>query len=250
MIIRQIALVAAELEPVVSQLTGVFGLEVSFRDPGVEQFGLHNSVLPIGTQFLEVVSPFRQDTTAGRYLVRRGGDAGYMLILQSEDLAAARRRVETSGVRIVWEIALEDIATIHLHPRDVGGALVSIDQPQPTTAWRWGGPDWQAQVRTDVVSAITAVTIQAKDPLAMAARYSELFDLGEPRPRSAGCALALESGEIRFVAPDAGSTEGISAIGLRANDAKRALDAARRLGLRASEQSILLGGVRFDLEAN
>ena len=55
--LRQIALVARELEPVVDDLCAVLGLEVCYRDPGVAEFGLHNALMPIGTSFLEVVSP-------------------------------------------------------------------------------------------------------------------------------------------------------------------------------------------------
>ena len=41
----------------------------------------------------------------------------------------ARARAESAGVRVVWEASLEaeqgepEAATIHLHPRDVGGAI-------------------------------------------------------------------------------------------------------------------------------
>ena len=38
--IRQIALVARALEPVVSDLCAILGLDVGFRDPGVGGFGL------------------------------------------------------------------------------------------------------------------------------------------------------------------------------------------------------------------
>src|SRR4051794_11157989 len=55
--LRQVALVAAELAPVLDDLHDVLGLEVAYRDPGVATFGLENAVLPVGTQFLEVVAP-------------------------------------------------------------------------------------------------------------------------------------------------------------------------------------------------
>src|SRR3989442_15299063 len=96
--LRQIALVARDLEPVVADLCGVLGIEVAFRDPGVAAFGLHNAVMPIGNTFLEVVSPVRDGTTAGRLLERRGGDGGYMVILQTADLEADPRRLATPGV--------------------------------------------------------------------------------------------------------------------------------------------------------
>src|SRR3989442_12468663 len=112
--IGQIALVARELEPVIADLTAVLGIEVGFRDPGVAEFGLHNAVMPVGQTFLEVVSPTREGTTAGRLLERRGGDGGYMAILQTADLRADRKRLAALGVRAVWQVELEDSATGHL----------------------------------------------------------------------------------------------------------------------------------------
>src|SRR5207302_11197019 len=106
--IRQIALVARDLEPVVADLCAVLGLEVAFHDPGVGEFGLHNAVMPVGSTFLEVVSPVREGTTAGRLLDKRGGDGGYMVILQTDDLDTARTRLGPLGVRIVWQIAPDD----------------------------------------------------------------------------------------------------------------------------------------------
>ena len=69
--LRQVATVARELEPVVDDFRAVLGIEVAYRDPGVAEFGLHNAVMPVGDTFLEVVSPTREHTTAGRFLDRR-----------------------------------------------------------------------------------------------------------------------------------------------------------------------------------
>jgi hypothetical protein len=164
--LRQIALIANEPEPVVDHLCAVLGLEVCFRDPGVAKFGLHNALLPIGTSFLEVLAPVREGTTAGRLLQRRGGDGGYMVIVQTDDLEAGRKRVAELGIRVVWEAKLSDAATIHLHPRDVGAAIVS-----PTRcAIRVGlaGPEWRKHVRTDVTRALSerrsSRTIRPRSP--------------------------------------------------------------------------------------
>jgi len=245
--IRQIALVARELEPVVADLRTVFGLGEGFRDPGVGEFGLHNAVMAIGHTFLEVVSPVRAGTTAERFLDKRGGDGGYMVILQTADLAADRRRLAALGVRIVWEVTLDDIATIHLHPRDLGGAIVSLDQPRPPESWRWAGPGWQAKVRTDVVRAITGVTIEAADPPGLAARWAEVLGLEPPRQSGDALEIALDPGAIRFVAGGERG-DGIVAITLAAADAERALATARERGLEASSRSVRMSGVHFDLE--
>jgi len=128
----------------------------------------------IGDQFLEVVAPTQDGTTAGRLLDKRSGDGGYMVLYEVDDLDERIEHVEGRGVRIVWAGDLGNIRGRHLHPRDVGGALVSIDEPVPNGAWRWGGPDWTAHVDTSVVSAIAGVTVGANDPAAMRARWSDL----------------------------------------------------------------------------
>ena len=74
---RQICLVARDLDAAQADLTAIFGLEVCYRDPNIGRLGLRNFLLPVGDSFLEVVAPMREGTTAERYLDRRGGDGGY-----------------------------------------------------------------------------------------------------------------------------------------------------------------------------
>ena len=145
--LRQAVLVAADLEPAASALRAALGLGEPFRDPGVGQFGLANVVFAIGDCFIEIVSPTRAGTAAGRQL-ERGGDGGYMAIFDLEDLAGARARAAQLGVRVVWQIDLPDIAGTHLHPADMRGAIVSLDRSEPYGAWRWGGPEWTARIGT------------------------------------------------------------------------------------------------------
>ncbi|MFL6649106.1 MAG: VOC family protein, partial [Sulfurifustaceae bacterium] len=95
--IRQIVLAANDLDRTVEDVAAVLGVRVAFRDPLVAKFGLHNALLPIGEQFVEVVAPTRPGTAAGRLLERRG-DSGYMLLLQTDDFARDRARMERLGV--------------------------------------------------------------------------------------------------------------------------------------------------------
>jgi hypothetical protein len=206
-------------------------------------------VLALGDQFLEVVSPFRAEATAARYLERRRGDGGYMVILQSDDLDADRDRLAHAGVRIVWEIAFDDIATIHLHPRDVGGAIVSLDRPTPPAAWRWAGPGWEEKGRRAEARAILGAEIQSDDPHLLAARWAEV--LGLPIVRTAGgppC-IDLDGGHLRFVAPGDARGPGIGCIrvALRDPDAGRARARERRCV--GADGRVTIGGVRFDLVA-
>ena len=164
----------------------MLGLASDFNDPGVAEFGIENSVMSIGDTFLEVVSPVRVNTPTERYIDRRGGDCGYMVIVQVDDIAAHRKRTDRLGVRAVWETEREEVTAYHVHPKDVGGAILSFDQMTPTESWLWGGPDWQ-QNQAKHVNAILAVDIQSSNPSAMAARWSEVFGFtASQRPFGAG----------------------------------------------------------------
>jgi hypothetical protein len=240
--LRQIALVARDLQPVVDDLQAIFGLGTPFADPGVDAFGLCNAVFPIGSTYLEVVSPLAPGTTAGRLLDRRGGDGGYMVIVQTDALERERERVEALGVRVVWEVDLGDAATLHLHPRDVGGAILSLDQMDPPASWRWAGPGWQERSRTDVVTALVAAEIQAEDPVAMATRWADVIG-AERRDRE----LVLEDGRIRFVPLRDDRGEGVSGLDIAVRDRAHVERMARERGVAANDGIVEVAGVRVRL---
>jgi hypothetical protein len=170
--LRQAVVAAKELEPVADKLTTALSLREPYNDPGVSYFGLRNAVFAIGDQFLEVVSPVQDNTAAGRLIERRGGDCGYMLMFQVEDLAAARERAAEAGVREVFAVELDEIEEVHLHPADMQGAIVALSTPKPPEAWRWGGAGWEQRAAP---GAITSVTVAVMDPDAVAARWRHVI---------------------------------------------------------------------------
>src|SRR5262245_66653225 len=202
--LRQVVIAARDLETTVAQLTAVLGIAVSFPDPTVAEFGLVNAVMPVGDTFLEVVSPVAASAPARRFLDRRGGDGGYMVMLQSEHLDDDRRRIAALGVRVVWQVDLDDIRDTHLHPADVGGAILALDDAKPAGSWRWAGPCWESQVRTDRVRAITGVQLAAADPAVLAARWSEVLDRPVARAANDQLEIALSPGRLRS-GPTAGA---------------------------------------------
>lgn len=193
--LRQAVLVARDLDEASARIEGGLGLRDPYADPGVGQFGLRNLVYEAGSDFLEIVSPTREGTAAGRYL-DRVGEGGYMAIFQVggfTELAEVRARLPELGLRVVWETDLEDIATSHLHPRDVPGAIVSVDAAEPLGSWRWAGPRWIGgpPARPYAEGGISSITVAVEDPLNASRIWSSLL----------GCALEpLPSGQtVRFV---------------------------------------------------
>jgi len=213
--LRQVALVARDCGQVAGELNRAFGWPTPFHDPGVGKFGLTNAVFAVGDTFVEVVAPAQPDTTAGRYLERRGGDGGYMAIFQVPDLATARRRVAGLGVRVIWTSDLPDIAGTHLHPRDVPGAIVSLDWAAPEQSWRWAGPSWTGRVPEHGPGGVTGLTIEVDDPAATARRWEAVLGISAAGSGS-GTVVELPDADqrLRFVPAPGGRGEGITEVSI------------------------------------
>jgi len=247
--LRQMALVAGELDPVVDALCDVLGLEVCFNDPGVGKFGLHNALFAIGDTFLEVVSPVEEGTTAGRLLEKRNGDGGYMVIVQVDDMIKEKTRVEGLGVRVVWTSDNPEAMGTHFHPRDVGGAILSFDQMTPPESWKWAGPEWEDHVKLDVSTEIIGCELQANDPAAMAQKWAEVFAKEREDAGDGSYRISIDGGSIRFVSVSDGRGEGVSGITLRSVNPRHSLDRAKALGLTTRDDAVEICGTWFTLKS-
>ncbi|MEA2391844.1 MAG: hypothetical protein QOK31_1953 [Solirubrobacteraceae bacterium] len=231
--LRQAVVVAADLEPVAERLREELGLGEPFADPGVAEFGIRNAVFALGDAFLEVISPARPGTAAGRHLERHGGDCGYMLIFQLDDLATARERVAAGGIRVVWQIDLPDISGTHLHPADVGGAIVSLDRADPPESWRWGGPAWTGRAGEGAPGRLSGAALRVHDPAGVSKKWGEVLGVspsGGDEPE-----LGLDhGGRVGFAAATTHPEEGLDEI-----------EVALPQEVRRDRAEIEIGGVRF-----
>ena len=195
--IRQLALAAATRDPIIDALRAYLDVPLGFIDPGVGEFGLENRLLVVGQDHLEVVSPTRANTTAGRWLERQGGDAGYMVIFQCDDLDARRGHFASLGVRTVWAVDREEARASHLHPKDVGGAIVSIDEMPSWDAWHWAGPTWQSQQALGRAQGFAAARLASPEPEALAQRWSAVLATPLQEQEGLPC-LTLEGNHVLF----------------------------------------------------
>jgi len=238
--LRQVALVVTDGERTASQLQEAFGWPEPFHDPGVGQFGLANAVFAVGDTFVEVVAPVQPATSAGRYLERRGGDSGYMAIFQMPDLADARRRVADAGVRVVWTSDRADIAGTHLHPKDVPGAIVSLDWADPPQSWRWAGPEWTGRAPSHPPGGVCGLTVEVADPAAAAARWAEVLGLTVTDDSGIASVRLDHAGQhLRFVPATSGRGEGITEVRFTT---ERLLPAVQIAGVRFVPAAIATGG--------
>jgi hypothetical protein len=245
--LRQVALVAEELTPVREMLFGLLGVERDFADPGVGEFGLENSVMSIGDTFLELVAPMQSGTAAGRLLATRGGNGGYMVLLQVDDIAAYAGHADALQLRKIWQVERPEVKAFHLHPKDIGAAIVSIDQMNPPASWLWGGPDWGTQAARHA-QAICAVDIQSEDPLQLAQRWASIL-MCSAQPQGDGAVILLDDGQINFLPATDGRGPGVRGLCFAVEDINQVKHQAVTMGLDWQDNSVMVCGARLRFEA-
>lgn len=240
--IRQLVFASNEHADI-EQLRYVLGLGAGFVDPGVGEFGLTNGVFSIGDQFLEVVVPTQPNTAAGRFIERGGGLGGYMAIFQTDDLTRVRETADTLNIRRVWNIDLPDISASHLHPADIGAAIVSIDEAKPEGSWRWGGPSWQDNATPGTLQHLQ---VTAQNPREMSEKWGRVLGISPTSAEHEFYDLALSAGSISFVP---GDRDHLSAYVVLHPDPAGCLARAAERGLTTDANSFHFAGVKVSVAA-
>ncbi len=262
--LRQVAIIGNEYERTEDALSVVFELGVAYRDPGhrpareagVSIFGLRNFVMPIGNQFLELVEPLEDGptTAGGRYLQRRGGPGGYMLLFQvpRSDYALHQQRLAELDVRVVaaGDISEQESEAIHIHPKDLPGCLVELrwceNEHEPDGDWWPVEREWQSHRNTEFATAICGAEIQTPEPMVLALRWAEVLGVsteivdGDPT-------IPTTDGPVTFIEPSDGRPEGLGGITVKVPTPEIVLERAAKYGLQCYEQTVEISGLRFHL---
>ena len=251
--LRQICLVARELDSTIDNLEHIFGIHRCFVDPGVGRFGLVNTLLPIGRNLLEVVAPVEENTAAGRYLDRRNGDGGYMVICQADSHAnqqAVRQRALDNDVRIAWEVDRDNWNICQIHPGDMKAAFFEIDWDEAndfTGNWEpAGGTQWLDKVDQSVTVDYAAVELQGPDPVGLAELWGRVAGLPVSRDGSV-LHMALNNVDVRFVEASDGRGYGLGGLDLKVADRAGIVARAKARGCATTEDQVTVCGVRFRL---
>jgi len=251
--LRQICLVAKELEPVIQDLTAVLGINRCFVDPGVGVFGLENTLMPIGRNFLEVVAPIEENTAGGRYLERRNGDGGYMVITQADSAETqqkVRQNALDNGVRVAHETIREDWNLCQLHPGDLKAAFFEIESDLHNDFnGHWnpvGGLGWEDKIKQDVTVDFQGVELQSNDPLELAELWGKVAGLPIER-NGAEFTMEFNNATIRFVEEEDGRGPGLGGLDILVNDRDHILQEAENRDCFVTEDRVDICGTRWYL---
>ncbi|MFL2742912.1 MAG: hypothetical protein CBD82_00850 [Gammaproteobacteria bacterium TMED222] len=247
--LRQLVFVSRERDELGSKICKLLDLKESYNDAGLINFGLENVLIPLGDTFFEIVTPVKENTTAERFLDKKGGDGGYMVIVDVENFEEEQERVETSGIEIVWHGNREEeniqARTIHLHPKQVGAAILSIDHMNPKAAWLWAGTDWEKDINKTLVDVISGVVLQSDNPELLCSKWEKA--LGKKRVAENNLSILLNESKISFVPDEDGRGEGINAFAVKTLDRNKILENAEKINA-LQNGNIYLGGVKIILD--
>lgn len=247
--LRQLVFVSKERDELSRKICNIFDLKETFHDPGLINFGLENVLIPLNDTFFEIVMPVRENTTAERFFDKRGGEGGYMIIVDVENFESENERVKKTDIEIVWngERNEEGIhaRTIHLHPRQVGGAILSLDKMIPDEAWLWAGTSWKKDINKSLVNCLSGVILQSTDPEILCSKWEKA--LGKERAIGDELTIPLKESNISFIQNDDGRGEGIYAFVLKALDKEKIIENAKKNDA-WKDENIYVGGVRIILE--
>lgn len=243
--LRQVAIAAETLNPPRAQLFDLLGIFADFADPGVAEFGLENSVMSIGDSFLEIVAPTQDNTSAGRLLAKRQDTCGYMVLMQVDDFAKTTQQLTEHNVRTIWQLERPEVSACHVHPKDIGGAIVSFDEMRPAADWLWAGPDWRTQRATDV-TALLGCELQHPAAADLARRWGEIMSTPVVAQSDGSYVLSFaDQSFIRFAS--ATDDLGITGITFACPEPDLINARARAQGLwREDQNGIFIGDVAFN----
>ena len=250
--IRQLVLAARDLEARAQEFHQVFGMEVSFRDPGLVHFGLQNVVMTVGDTFLEIINPISDDlsqSAGGRFLMRNG-DGGYMVIIQVASIEATRSLIERAECQIIWDASgqVDEVNAsgkgLHVHPRDAG-TILSLDQMTPESEWVWADANWQRHSHSGLGVGLCGCTMVSANAETIARHWGHMLDT-EVHPDANGWLLNLNETLCRFQ-PGDNAEPRLSCYDLAVSDTQEVLSRAMAAGLPHDESSVDLCGMRFAL---
>ena len=161
--------------------------------------GTENNLLSIGNNFLEVVSPTQSGTAAGRYLKRRQGDGGYMVICQANNhqnqLAVKTKSTGNGSAYCMGEGKVRTTILCNFIQQTcrppfwkLTGTKTTILTATGNQLGAWAGPGKLINHRT---LDFCGVELQCDDPDALANKWAQVLGL-----KTKGCEIELNNADF------------------------------------------------------
>ncbi len=229
--IRHYVLATHDLNFVCDQLYEFLGMAALPKPPGpgvTEAYGFYSTMMKIGSTMLEIVQPIKPDHHLNKWFDERGGDGGYMVVMQAFDDAALVARAKGEGLTLTRDMMFKGQHMMQFDYRRFGTHF-ELYRYSPEEDW-WGDPNGRPYPPSRVASEMLGCDVAVENPGEIADQIARLF-LGT---REDGNRVRFDNRSVTFV-PVKGKARGLTAIDIKARQDNRVGDWAR------------IGGVQFRL---
>jgi methylmalonyl-CoA/ethylmalonyl-CoA epimerase len=127
--IDHVAIAVHDLEAAIEYYRRAYGAEVDHRER-VERDGVDEALLKVADSYVQLLSPYREDSTVQKYLDTKGEGlhhVGYRVT----DIASALQQVKDAGQRVIDEAprpGSRGTTVAFVHPKGGLGVLVELVQ--------------------------------------------------------------------------------------------------------------------------
>jgi methylmalonyl-CoA/ethylmalonyl-CoA epimerase len=127
--IDHVAIAVRDIEAAIAFYQEAYGAEVEHRER-VERDGVDEALLKVAESYIQLLTPFRDDSTVAAYLEKKGEGIhhiGYRVV----DCAAALESVKAAGGRMIDEAprhGSRGTTVAFVHPKGGFGTLVELVQ--------------------------------------------------------------------------------------------------------------------------
>jgi methylmalonyl-CoA/ethylmalonyl-CoA epimerase len=127
--IDHVAIAVNDLDAAIDWYETVFGATVEHRER-IEKDGVDEALLRVADSYVQLLTPFRDDSTVAKYLAAKGEGlhhVGYRV----DDCAAALQAVKDAGGRVIDEVprpGSRGTTVAFVHPKTSFGTLIELVQ--------------------------------------------------------------------------------------------------------------------------
>jgi methylmalonyl-CoA/ethylmalonyl-CoA epimerase len=132
--IDHVGIAVPDLDVAIAFYTEKFGMKVAHEETNEEQ-GVREAMVAVGDtgSFIQLLAPLSPDTTIGKFLAKSGPGL-QQLAYRVTDIDAVCAILRERGLRLLYDVpkrGTSDSRVNFIHPKDAGGVLVELVEPNP-----------------------------------------------------------------------------------------------------------------------
>ncbi len=135
--IDHVGIAVPDLDDALAFYSSVFGLESVHEEVNEEQ-GVREAMLAVGDSgsCIQLLAPLDESSTIAKFL-ERNGQGIQQLAYRVSDIDVVSETLRERGVRLLYDVpkrGTSDSRVNFVHPKDAGGVLVELVEPNPHAA--------------------------------------------------------------------------------------------------------------------